>query len=87
MNNLNIIALLEDDGHNVQMNVLHLMLNDLMDPLPELNELEVGQRGERARNRNYYETIVPQYNDVLFKEHFRMSRATFEVHIINVMKL
>lgn len=66
MNNLNIIALLEDDGHNVQMNVLHLMLNDLMDPLPELNELEVGQRGERARNHNYYETIVPQYNNVLF---------------------
>jgi len=43
MNNSNIIALLEDDGHNnhnERMKVLHLMLNELVEPLPK-NELEV----------------------------------------------
>lgn len=78
MENLDIVALLEDDGHNDRINVLHLMLNELVEPLPELDELEVRQRDERPRNRNYYEIIVPQYDVVLFKEHFRMSRATFE---------
>lgn len=69
-----------DDGENDQINALHIILNELMEPLPELDELEVRQRGEKARNQNYYEIIVPQYDDLLFKEHFRMSRATFEVH-------
>jgi len=44
MNNLNIIALLEDDGHNDhnnRMKVLYVMLNELERPLPKLNELEV----------------------------------------------
>jgi len=87
MNNLDIIALLEDDGYNNQMNnMFHFILNELMEPLPELNELEVGQRGERPRNQNYYEVIIPQYDDMLFKDHFRMSRATFEVHI-NLLNL
>jgi len=42
MNNLNIIALLEDDDHNNRMKVLYVMLNELERPLPKLNELEVG---------------------------------------------
>lgn len=80
MDDVNIIALFAmDDGENDRNNVLRLMLNEFMESLPELDELEVRQRGERVRNQNYYEIIVPQYDDLLFKEHFRMSRATFEV--------
>lgn len=83
MDDLDIIALFAmDDGENDRNNALHFMLDDFMEPLPELDELEIGQRGERARNQNYYEIIIPQYDDLLFKEHFRMSRATFEVHFI-----
>jgi len=44
------------------------MLNELMEPLLELDELEVRQHSKRSRNLNYYEIIVPQYDD--FKEHF-----------------
>lgn len=69
-----------DGGENERNNILNFMLNELMEPLPELDELEVRQRGQKARNQNYYEVIIPQYDDILFKEHFRMSRATFEVY-------
>ncbi|KAK5648096.1 hypothetical protein RI129_002988 [Pyrocoelia pectoralis] len=85
MDDFDIIALFGmDDGVNEQNNALGLMLNDIMEPLPELDDLEVRERGERARNQNYYETIVPQYDNFLFKEHFRMSRATFE-DLVNVI--
>jgi len=68
MENLYIVALFEDDDHNDQINMLHLMLNELMKP--ELDKLEVRQHSKRPRNFNYYEIIVPQYDNVLFKEHF-----------------
>jgi len=63
--------------------ILHL--NELIELLLELDELEVRQRGEKPRNRNYYEIIVPEYDDLLFKKHFRMSRVIFE--IINFIQL
>lgn len=81
MDDLDIIALFAmDDGENERNNALRLMFDDVMEPLPELDDLEVRERGERARNQNYYEIIIPQYDNLLFKEHFRMSRATFEVY-------
>jgi len=66
-----------DDGENDRNNVLRLILDEFMEPLPELDELEVRQRGDRARNQNYYEITILQYDDILFKKHFRMSRVTF----------
>lgn len=85
MDNLDAILLFAmDDGENDRNNALRLMLHEFIEPLPELDELEVRQRNERVRNRNYYEIIVPQYDDFLFKEHFRMSRATFEVRYRSV---
>lgn len=83
MDDLDIIALFAtDDGENERNNALRLILDDVMELLPEPDDLKVRERGERARNQNYYEIIVPQYDNILFKEHFRMSRATFEVYII-----
>lgn len=40
---------------------------------------------EVIRNRNYYEVIIPNYTDVQFCEHFRMSRQTFEVCILQIL--
>jgi len=81
MDDLDIIDIFAmDDGENDRNNALRLMLDEIMEPLPELDDLEVMQRDQRATNQNYYEIIVPQHNNLLFKEHFRMSRATFEVH-------
>lgn len=41
------------------------------------------QEGEhdvaRVSNNNYFKLIVPNYNLNDFKEHFRMSRGTFQV--------
>ena len=34
-----------------------------------------------AHVQNYVEEIVPRYSDVQFREHFRMSRTTFEVGV------
>jgi len=71
-----------DDGENNRNNALRLILDEFMEP--ELDELEVRQRGDKTRNQNYYEITIPQYDDILFKEHFRMSRATFEVYFMKL---
>jgi len=86
MDDLDDIAILfaMDDGDNGRNNALRLILDEFMEPLPELDELEVRRRGDRARNQNYYEITIPQYDDILFKEYFRMSRATFEVYFMKL---
>jgi hypothetical protein len=33
-----------------------------------------------ARVEFYVDRVIPQYSDPTFKSHFRMTRATFEVH-------
>ncbi|KAF2886244.1 hypothetical protein ILUMI_19929, partial [Ignelater luminosus] len=38
------------------------------------SEEDVFVNAVRAKNKNFLETTVPQYDDV-FREHFRMSRA------------
>jgi len=79
----NNVALFEDGGHNDRINMLHLMLNELMELL---SELEMRLHNKRPRNLNYYELLFLNDN-VLFKKHFRMFRVTFEVSIINFIKL
>lgn len=37
------------------------------------------QREEVVRNQDYFETIIPLYSNQQFREHFRMSRETFNV--------
>ncbi|XP_050516550.1 uncharacterized protein LOC126891420 [Diabrotica virgifera virgifera] len=32
-----------------------------------------------VRNENYFEHTIPRYSDIQFREHFRMSRATFQI--------
>ena len=37
------------------------------------------ERNPEAHVQLFMEEVVPQYTDVQFKEHFRMSRTVFEV--------
>lgn len=63
-----------DGGENVVAN------NVIIDIILNPNEdLEIIQRNERPRNTRYYEDIIPIYTDLQFKEHFRMTRGTFQV--------
>src|SRR5947199_1814664 len=64
----------------IRRNIMHFMANELNEPLQ--NDLLRNERVRRIRskNENYYEVIVPRYMGNLFKEHFRMSRITFEVY-------
>lgn len=39
-----------------------------------------------VRNQNYFEQTIPQYTDFQFREHFRMSRATFQV-LISILSI
>lgn len=53
---------------------------ELAQPLEILEE-----RGELpVRNENYFEITIPRYSDLQFREHFRMSRETFEELIIHI---
>lgn len=64
-------------GIQIRRNIIHFIANELDEPLQ--NDLLQNERRIRSKNENYYEMIVPRYTDPLFKEHFRMSRITFEV--------
>lgn len=65
---------LVDDGA-INFNLILNVVEELVEPIPD----EINERQLVIRNRNYYENIIPLYNDVQFKEHFRMSRASFAV--------
>ncbi|XP_032671800.1 putative nuclease HARBI1 [Odontomachus brunneus] len=69
-----ILALLEDDI--VHRNVVGYLAEELQEQLP--NGFHIQERGVRNKNRNYYEVIIPLYNDIVFKEHFRMSTRAIE---------
>lgn len=60
-------------------NIVNNVVQDLGHPLPNIENN--GRRNVRPRNENYYEVTIPQYTDIQFLEHFRMSRGTFEVCI------
>lgn len=61
-------------------NIVNNVVEDLGHPIP----IEDGRRNVKPRNENYFELIIPQYTDIQFIEHFRMSRRTFEVCIHKV---
>lgn len=65
-------------GIQIRRNIIHFIANELDEPLQ--NDLLQNECRMRSKNENYYEIIVPRYTDPLFKEHFRMSRITFEVY-------
>ncbi|KAF5282356.1 hypothetical protein FQA39_LY17600 [Lamprigera yunnana] len=64
----------EDDG--MDQNLIMHFAEKLAQPLP----LEILEENPNiiARNEDYFEITVPQYSNELFKQHSRMSRATFE---------
>lgn len=68
-----VLFLALDNGLN--MDLIRLIAEEVIRPLP--NDLQRDE--QRARNENYYEETIPQYTNDLFIEHFRMSRASFEV--------
>ncbi|XP_018307726.1 putative nuclease HARBI1 [Mycetomoellerius zeteki] len=87
MDLLHLILIAADDADDVrgielQRNIINFIAKELDEPLR--NNLLQNERRMRSKNEHYYEVIVPRYNDYVFKEHFRMSRVTFEnlVHII-----
>ena len=57
--------------------IVHLAL-DLAEPIHQEN-LVPQQRNQVTRNENYYEVTIPRYTDFQFREHFRMSRPTFQI--------
>lgn len=71
-----LILIVEDDGIVNNFNPLLQLVEDLAQPI---NEVDAEERAEVVRNQNYFETVIPRYTDIQFKEHFRMSRASFEV--------
>lgn len=81
-----ILLFLMDEGLDLN-DIVNNVVEDLGHPIPHIeNE---NRRNVRPRNENYYEATVPQYTDIHFEEHFRMSRRTFEVciHIYNILSV
>lgn len=76
MNNIILNFILDDDLIN--MNLVGNIINDLARPLPLLI---IEQRQIKLRNEDYFEEIVPNYNDTQFFEHFRMPRGSAEVSL------
>lgn len=82
MDPLNIfLQFMTDDGLN--MNIVGNIIDNLIQLLPEIDNLIHAQRQEvKTRNAEYFELTIPTYTDDQFKEHFRMTRITFEVRIL-----
>lgn len=75
MENIILNVFFEND---LNINIVGHMAENLAVPLPLLR---IENRPRKVRNENYFENIVPEYSDVQFFEHFRMSRETAEVSI------
>ncbi|KAK4887389.1 hypothetical protein RN001_003660 [Aquatica leii] len=74
-----ILMLAIDDDVPNMLNGINHVAEGLMQPLVEANPDEFRERIPLARNENFYEVTIPQFTDDLFKEHFRMSRRSFEL--------
>lgn len=66
--------LFEDNGINVAA-IINAALN-LNRPNNQIEERE-----RVVPNENYFEVTIPNYSDLQFREHFRMSRQTFQVNV------
>lgn len=81
MNNILAQLLVEDDEFILNFNnnnnlIAYVVENNLAVPLePPLP----GGRRNPGRNQNYVEQTIPLYTPDEFRNHFRMSRNTFEV--------
>lgn len=75
-----VLDIFFEDG--IDLNIVGYMAENLAAPLPLLR---IENRPRRVRNENYFENIVPNYSDIQFFEHFRMSRETAEVSIGNLL--
>ncbi|XP_025157190.1 putative nuclease HARBI1 [Harpegnathos saltator] len=83
MNNINIMfQIAADDGLN--MNIVRNIVDNVIQPLPENNLYPRQRRAAKTRNVEYFELTIPTYTDDQLKEHFRMTRRTFEV-LLNVV--
>lgn len=76
INNLYLILL--DDNIVERNNVIRYIIEEVQKQVP-INDFDIEERGVRKKNENYFEEIVPLYTELLFKEHFRMSRAAIDV--------
>lgn len=74
-NNLIVLALLNDE--NLNGNIIGHLIEDLQEQLP--HDFNIQRRGICEKNRNYYEEIILLYNNVVFKEYFRMSARAIQV--------
>lgn len=66
-----------DDGLN--MNIVRHIVDNLIQPNDENYIRPRQRRAAKTRNAEYFELTVPTYTGDQFKEHFRMTRLTFEV--------
>lgn len=70
------LELFEDDNEMI-LNIINAVANE---NLPQVEAfLHIEGRNEVVRNQDYFEVIIPRYTDFQFREHFRMSRGTFQV--------
>lgn len=76
INNLYLILL--NDNIVERNNVIRYIIEEVQEQVP-INDFDIEERGVRKKNENYFEEIVPLYTELLFKEHFRMSRAAIDV--------
>ena len=74
-------ALLIGLKRRLNVNLIKILIDELATPL---NDIAAKGRQVRVKNKNYVESIVPLYSDTLFKEHFRMSRVTFEILVTKI---
>lgn len=84
MDKVKLVIALEDNIPDMN-NVVSLISGEFAHPLENL--LERKQKKKRPRNSDYYEVTIPHYQDNLFKEHFRMSKSTFQVNTVVVIKI
>jgi hypothetical protein len=79
MDPLLIIAI--DEGLDLN-NIVHHVIEDLGHPIPYIEDRRLN---ERPRNENYYEVTIPQYTDIQFMEHFRISRRLRYIYIQDIL--
>jgi len=72
-----LLLFIMDEDLDLNNIVNNIVIEDLGHPLPYIEDR---RRNVRPRNENYYELTIPQYTDIQFMEHFRMSRRTFQVY-------
>jgi len=76
MNNVNMfLHFVVDDGPD--MNIVRHIIDNLVQPENYMHPRQ--RRAAKTRNVEYFELTIPTYTNDQFKEHFRMTRITFEV--------